>query len=153
MNMRKKSSIPKYQKNFNDSDFKQNSFSDSVPFQVTSKTETSAAIISAECTLLADHNQMAALLCSHLEKLAEQLNEKGAFIGHIKASMDVHTLNVFSLTDKTVNQVKGKSDEITFNLAAILFLIEEQEAVKLVTDMLKEITNNQTIEPETGGVI
>ena len=96
-------------------------------------------VVSAHYDVVTDRQKLAALLEAGMESAASEIYEAGGLIGHLKASMDVHTVEVFSLTDREVYRKSGSDCRITVTAAAILFALEEAEAEERIRTMLEEI--------------
>ena len=74
-----------------------------------------------------------------MESTAAKITAMGGFIGHLKASMDIHTVEIFSLTDREVYHKKGETPELLVTVAAIVFAIEEKTAADLIRTMLEDV--------------
>ena len=107
--------------------------------EVTTHLQDSAVVVSAHYRVMADQQELSALLTVNMESTAAKIYAVGGFIGHLKASMDVHTVEIFSLTDREVYRKKGNGNEITVTVAAILFAIKETDAEQLIKTMLEDI--------------
>ncbi|NLM45671.1 MAG: hypothetical protein GX200_02565 [Firmicutes bacterium] len=91
-----------------------------------------AAVISARCTFLARPETAGDVIAEALQELAAVIAEKGGIIGHIKATLESTTLEMFSLTDRAVSRKKQPNETMTLQLVAIVFLLVPEEAKKLV---------------------
>lgn len=106
---------------------------------VTTHLQDSAVVVSAHYRTVADPQELSALLTVNMESTAAKIYAVGGFIGHLKASADVHTVEMFSLTDREVYRKKGNDSEILVTVAAILFAIKETAAEELIKTMLEDI--------------
>lgn len=107
--------------------------------QVTSQQQDGAVVISAKYLVRTERQELSLMLTVQMEALAARLTAMGGIIGHIKASLDIHTVEIFSITDISVQHKEGMTPEISVTLAAILFAVEEETAKKMVKDMLRDI--------------
>jgi hypothetical protein len=114
------------------------------PITVTSMIQDSAVVVSAEYHVMASYEVLSPLISKKMEELAKNLNEMGCLIGHIKAAMDVHKVDMFSLTEDVVHHKEGVVEEMTVNFAIILFAIEETTAKEMVESMIEEIHHKVT---------
>lgn len=106
---------------------------------VTVHLQDAAVVVSAHYHVTADRQELSALLTVNMESTAAKIDAVGGFIGHFKASMEVQTVEVFSLTDREVHRKKGNGSEIKVTVAAILFAIKETDAERLIRTMLEDI--------------
>lgn len=107
--------------------------------QVTSQTQDGAIVISAKYLTMTERQELSLLLTVQMESLAARLTAMGTIIGHIKASLDIHMVEVLSITDTAVQRKEGMTPEITVTFTAILFAVEEETAKYMVADMLQDI--------------
>ena len=108
-------------------------------FHVEVHLHDEALVISARLSLISDYDAVKTALASQLEALASAVQEQGGIVGHIKASCDVHIVEMFSLTDTETSVKRNGKQEIALNLAAIVFLIEPEVAEKLVRAALEKV--------------
>lgn len=106
---------------------------------VESHLHDEARVISGDVTLFADYNKLKTILSEQLEVLAKAVNERGGIVGHIKASVEVKLVEMFSVTDVAVSVKTAPGQEIKINMASIVFVIDPDEAVKLVTAALEAV--------------
>ena len=107
--------------------------------RVFSAVRDGAVAVYGEYGILADRQELAALLAANREAAALRLESMGGIIGHMKASMDVHRVDSFSLTEREVSYREGSMEEIVIHLSALLFAIEEEGAKEAVARMFYEI--------------
>lgn len=113
---------------------------------VTSERQDGAAVISAKYLVLAEHQELSLLLTVRTEALAAKLTAMGVIIGHIKAAIDIHTVEMLSLTDTAVQCREGLTPEIAVTISAVLFAVEETEAECMIKDMLEDIDRKLKFE-------
>jgi len=105
---------------------------------VTSDTVDNAVVLS--CRYLVntdDKNRTTRALKAGLLDFAEQIEERGGIIGHIKASLTSERVDFISITDSRSADVQESGNgNVTIGLAAILFGVSEDEARELLSDVL-----------------
>jgi hypothetical protein len=98
-----------------------------------------ARVVSGKLTLNGSYDTVKTALGAQLEKLAAAIQDRGGIVGHIKASCDVRTVDMFSVTDREVMVKRTADQEIRMNLAAIVFLVTPEEAETLVRAALEAV--------------
>jgi hypothetical protein len=98
-----------------------------------------ARVISGSLLLFTEYEKLRAAMAAQLEKLAEHVTEHGGIVGHIKASCEVLSVEMFSVTDTDVSAKKAPGQRIKINVAAIVFLIEPETAERLVSEALNAV--------------
>lgn len=106
---------------------------------VTSQLQDSAVVVSAEYHTAADRERAGELLARYMEALAGEIDSRGGIIGHIKTSVEVQYVEMYSLTDKTVMKKASELPELTLYTAAIVFCVKEEELRCLVRDMFRDM--------------
>lgn len=106
---------------------------------VTSQLQDSAVVVSAEYHTAADRERAGELLVRYMEALAGEIDSRGGIIGHIKTSVEVQYVEMYSLTDKTVMKKASELPELTLYTAAIVFCVKEEELRCLVRDMFRDM--------------
>lgn len=106
---------------------------------VESHLHDEARVISGLLTLHANEGNIRASLKRQLEDLSKAVQERGGIVGHIKASCETKTVEMFSITDVEVSVKRAPEQELSINLAAIVFAIDQQEAEKLVLQALQAV--------------
>ncbi|WP_095176300.1 MULTISPECIES: hypothetical protein [Blautia] len=106
---------------------------------VTSQLQDSAVVVSAEYHTAADRERAGELLVRYMEALAGEIDSRGGIIGHIKTSVGVQYVEMYSLTDKTVMKKASELPELTLYTAAIVFCVKEEELRCLVRDMFRDM--------------
>lgn len=106
---------------------------------VTSKLQDNAVVVSAEYHTAADRERAGELLARYMEALAGEIDSRGGIIGHIKTSVEVQYVEMYSLTDKTVMKKTSELPELTLYTAAIVFCVKEEELRCLVRDMFRDM--------------
>lgn len=101
-------------------------------FWVRNQVQDGASVISAECRLTAEYAKASIELKTALEELATQITESGGVIGHIKAAAEITSVEMFSVTETAVSHKRAEEQEITVQLAAIVFLVDPDEAKSYV---------------------
>lgn len=109
---------------------------------VESHLHDEARVISGRLTVIAGYDAVRTSLSIKLEHLAKVVQEMGGIVGHIKASCQVKTVEMFSVTDVDVTVKKAPEQEIKINLAAIVFLVDPEEAERLVNETLNAVRDN-----------
>ena len=107
--------------------------------RVSSAVRDGAVAVYGEYGILADRQELSALLASNMEAAALRLESMGGIIGHMKASMDVHRVDSFSLTEREVSYREGSIEEIDIHLNVLVFAIEEEGAKKTVEQMFCDV--------------
>ncbi|SHH65125.1 hypothetical protein SAMN02745823_00626 [Sporobacter termitidis DSM 10068] len=90
-----------------------------------------ARVISGRLTLTAEYGPVREALASQLELMAKTVQERGGIVGHIKASCEVRLVEMLSVTDTESAVKRAPGQEIKIILAAIVFLIDPEEAEEL----------------------
>ncbi len=103
-----------------------------------------ARVISGRLTVAGSYDKIKKAVSSALERIAKAVHESDGIVGHIKASCQVKTLDMFSITDDTVSVKTAPEQEIKINLAAIVFLVDPEEAEDLVRLALEMIRDGAT---------
>ena len=107
--------------------------------KVTSLLQDSAVVVSAEYHTAADRDRAGELLTARMETLAGRIDAQGGIIGHIKTSVELRYVEMYSLTDKTVMKKASDLPELTFYMAAIVFAVKEKELLCLVREMFEDM--------------
>ncbi|BFK24925.1 hypothetical protein AB9D59_00485 [Blautia producta] len=107
--------------------------------KVTSLLQDSAVVVSAEYHTAADRDRAGELLTARMETLAGRIDAQGGIIGHIKTSVELRYVEMYSLTDKTVMKKASDLPELTFYMAAIVFAVKEEELLCLVREMFEDM--------------
>lgn len=90
-----------------------------------------AKVVSGSLTVIGDYEKVREGLNRGLTEFAAKVTEKGGVIGHIKASAEVKSVEMFSVTDVDVMIKTAPEQEISIILAAIVFFVSEEEAETL----------------------
>lgn len=106
---------------------------------VTSQLQDNAVVVSAEYHTAADRERAGELLTRYMEALAGEIDSRGGIIGHIKTSVEIQYVEMYSLTDKTVMKKTSELPELTLYTAAIVFCVKEEELCCLVRDMFRDM--------------
>ncbi|MDO5422498.1 MAG: hypothetical protein Q4F41_02080 [Eubacteriales bacterium] len=103
--------------------------------KVQVRCQDEAVVVSAAYTVRGDRNRLGRRLKTGMEELAGKVAEAGGIIGHVKAAVDILDTELYSVTDRVVEQKKGEQSEMTVRVAAIFFLMETEAAGQLVREM------------------
>lgn len=106
---------------------------------ITSSKQDDTTMILAKYFVMTDRQELLLLLTLQMEALAARLTTMGATIGHIKASLDIHTVETLSITNTSVHHKDGLTPDITVTFTAILFAIADETAMIMVKNMLEDI--------------
>lgn len=93
---------------------------------MTSQLQDNAVVVSAEYHTAADRERAGELLARYMEALAGEIDSRGGIIGHIKTSVEVQYVEMYSLTDKTVMKKTSELPELTLYTAAIVFCVKKR---------------------------
>ena len=99
--------------------------------QASVKLHDDAKVVSGKLLVVGDYEKVKAGLHDGLTEFAAKINELGGVIGHIKASCEVKTVDMFSVTDTDVMIKTAPEQEMNIILAAIVFFVSEEEALAL----------------------
>ena len=89
-------------------------------------------MVSAQYTATANPEAFGHLLTQYMEELAAQLSQEGGIIGHIKASVEVSHIEMYSITDTKVMKKSSRDTLLKLHLAAIVFAVSQDHAIDLV---------------------
>lgn len=99
-----------------------------------------ASVASGECVvLIAEENIFREKLRNSLKSLADRINEKNGFVGHIKAGIEYTHTEMMSVTDTDLQEKKGPNIRIRCNITAIVFGIEIEELKRQTEDIFQEL--------------
>ncbi len=107
--------------------------------RVESHLHDEARVISGLMTLVGDETRIKAALKEQLEMLAKAVFELGGIVGHIKASCETKTVEMFSVTDVSATSKTSPEKEIRINLAAIVFIVEMEQAESMVFNAMQTV--------------
>ncbi len=99
-----------------------------------------ANVVSGKCSVSGDYGKIREQLSAGLTSLADAINEQGGIIGHIKASAEVGTVEMFSITDKDLMAKTAPTQNIDLHIAAIVFAVDipfVEDAVKKIFESIK----------------
>ncbi len=89
--------------------------------------------------LVGDETAIKGAVREQLEHLAKAVFELGGIVGHIKASVAVKSVEMFSVTAVTVMAKASPGKEIAVNLAAIVFAVDQNETETMVKRAMQTI--------------
>ncbi len=100
-----------------------------------------ACVVSGKVTLCCAYEALRPRISEKLSALSDKVNEMGGIIGHIKASAEVKSTEMFSVTEGPVMAKTAPESEIELRLAAIVFLVRPDELMPMVKNALIELRN------------
>ncbi|NLT13914.1 MAG: hypothetical protein GXY05_06180 [Clostridiales bacterium] len=104
-----------------------------------------ARVISGRLTVAGAYDAVKKAVSHALEQYAEAVREAGGIVGHIKASCQVMTVEMFSVTESNVSVKTAPQQEIRIILAAIVFRIEPEKAEELARKSLEAVRDSAGI--------
>lgn len=110
--------------------------------KITSLLQDEAVVISVECHLTADRTLIGRRLEKKLEDLAGEIKKREGIIGHIKASMEIQDVEMYSVTDSRVDKKKSYLSKITIHFASITFFMDRQEMLCMVNELFRMLESN-----------
>jgi hypothetical protein len=115
---------------------------DSGEIHIECRLHDEARVISGRLTITGSYNKVKEAVSSALERVAKAVQEHDGIVGHVKASCEVKTVEMFSVTDTDVSVKTAPDQEIKINMAAIVFLIDPEDAEDLVRLALEIIRDS-----------
>jgi hypothetical protein len=106
---------------------------------VESHLHDDARVISGRVTLIGDERRIKAALKEQLETLAKAVFELGGIVGHIKASCETRTVEMFSVTDVAAMSKTSPETQLAINLAAIVFAVGLEQIEDMVSQALRTV--------------
>lgn len=107
--------------------------------RLNGRMEDGATVISACFTVHMLKDKLETLLSQELEALAAQVYEHNGIIGHIKASTEIHSMQMYSITDTILHVKNGECDTITVTFAFILYFIGVDMATEWTRQIIERI--------------
>jgi hypothetical protein len=104
-----------------------------------------ARVVSGRLTVTGLYDKVKPAVSAALERVANTVQEHDGIVGHIKASCQVTTLDMFSVTDTEATVKTAPEQEIKINLAAIVFFVDPEEAEDLVRLALEMIRDSASV--------
>ena len=98
-----------------------------------------AVVISGVLAVDYDTAEMSVLIAEELEEAARSITDCGGIVGHIKAAINTTSTSMISVTEEKAAVTEGKWKRTKITLAAIVFLIEPEEAEKAIKRALASI--------------
>lgn len=112
-------------------------------FYLTSQIHGDALIVNYRFTLTNAQQDTQERLETILLKIGVAVNERGGYIGHIKAGVLFKQYGYYlSLTDKTVDKVEYQDLVGNIEGVAIVFGIEERQLLKIMNDCFRSMRVN-----------
>ncbi len=106
---------------------------------VESHLHDEARVISGLVTLVGDEAVIKAVVREQLSMMARAVYELGGIVGHIKAACETKAVEMLSVTDFEVMAKASPEKEIRINLAAIVFIVDQDVAESLVQNAMQAI--------------
>lgn len=103
------------------------------------RMEDGAAVISAHFTVTAARDVLEQALSQELQDLAARVYAHNGIIGHIKASTEISSIQMYSITDTILHVKNGEKDTISISFAFILFLIDLETAKEWTREIIERI--------------
>ena len=103
------------------------------------RLQDDAKVISGSVLITGEYEGIKDKLKAGLEEFAAAVGEKGGVVGHIKASVEVTTVDMFSVTETEAMVKRAPEQNMKVILAAIVFFIEPEEAENLAKAALQKI--------------
>lgn len=103
------------------------------------RLQDDAKVVSGRLLISGSYDDIKDKLKEGLEEFAAAVNEKGGVVGHIKASVEVTTVDMFSVTETAAMVKRAPEQNMRIILAAIVFFIEPEEAETLAKSVLEKI--------------
>jgi hypothetical protein len=106
---------------------------------VESHLHDEARVVSGRLTLQGDAVRIKAELQAQLGMMARAVSALGGIVGHIKASCETTTVDIYSVTDVEASSKQSPEAELRIILAAIVFAIDEEAAEQLARHALDAV--------------
>ena len=103
------------------------------------RLQDDAKVVSGRLLISGNYDNIKDKLKEGLEEFAAAVNEKGGVVGHIKASVEVTTVDMFSVTESAAMIKRAPEQDMRIILAAIVFFVESEEAEALAKRALEKI--------------
>jgi len=91
-----------------------------------------AIVISGSLTVEYSDEDLTAWIAEELEKAAREVKARNGIVGHIKTALTITTTEMVSVTDEKAMIAEAPFKRAKITLAAIMFLVEPQEAENIV---------------------
>ena len=101
-----------------------------------------ARVVSGRLTVTGEYGVVKEAVSHAIKLCAKAIIEAGGIVGHIKASCQVKTVEVFSVTESDVSVKTAPQQEIRIILAAIVFLIDPEKAEELAHKALEAVRDS-----------
>ncbi|MDY4969626.1 MAG: hypothetical protein SO101_05130 [Lachnospiraceae bacterium] len=103
------------------------------------RMEDGATVVSARFTVETARDVLEQALSAELQELAARVYAHEGIIGHIKASTEISSVQMYSITDTILHVKNGENDTIIISFAFILFLIDAGTAEKWTREIIERI--------------
>ena len=103
------------------------------------RIEDGAVVVSARFTVEMAREVLEQKLSEELQELAARVYAHEGIIGHIKASAEISSIQMYSITDTILHVKNGEKDTITVSFAFILFFIELETAREWTREIIDRI--------------
>lgn len=95
-----------------------------------------AVVISATLTLEYENEDLTVWISEELEKSARTIKSLDGIVGHIKAAVTTTSMDMISVTEESATQTAAPKKSARIALAAIVFMVEPEEAENIVRKAL-----------------
>lgn len=109
--------------------------------RVTCHVHDDARVVSGQLTMRGDAARVKAEVQARLGDMAQAVAAMGGIVGHIKASCETTTVDVYSVTDTQVDLRLAPDAVIKLSLAAIVFAIGPEDAEELARQALTVVAS------------
>jgi len=109
------------------------------PYIIDGHMHEGAAVGTCTMRIFGDYMRVQELVRKELALLADWVNSQDGIIGHIKSSLIQTRTTMLSLTEDEVNTITPDSDEISINIAAIVFAVPLEELEEKIREICEKI--------------
>ena len=104
-----------------------------------------AITISAAMTIISDDTLLNEHIAGEIETAAREITKRGGIVGHIKASVSTTTTCMITAADETAMIKESPMRRARITLAAIVFLVDPEEAENIIREALAGIRAHMMI--------
>jgi len=98
-----------------------------------------AVVVSGSAEITGDYEPLRPRIKARLEAIAAAVNDLGGIVGHIKASAEAATTEMFSVTETEAMIKTAPTQTIRLRMAAIVFAVTPEQVEPLVESALREL--------------
>ena len=109
---------------------------------VDRKRHDDAIVISGFLTVISGDHSLSENIAKEMEAAALEITGRGGIIGHIKATSVVTTTKMISITEEEAMIKDAPECRVQITLAAIVFLVDPEEAGNIIRQALARIRTN-----------